>query len=90
MEKKFALFYFCMCVIVSLLAAIPFSQRIHLDPLQINEAFRFFENYNYQATVGGILIIIGVGGFFTLNELFKTSIAITILGVILFLVVQQF
>lgn len=90
MNKKFALFYFMCIVIVSLLLAFPFSHKVNIDPLNINEAFRFFEDVNYQVTVGGLLIVMGVGGFFTLNELFKTSIAITILGVILVLVMQRF
>lgn len=90
MNKKFALFYFCMCVLTSLLLAIPLHHKINIDPNGINETFRFFEDFNYQVTVGGLLITLGVGGFFTLDEAFKTSIAITILGVILMLVMQQF
>lgn len=77
--------YFILCMIISSVLAIPFSAKI-AGCIDVNQDFNFLGHPEFQATWGALLIVIGVGGLLTLDELYKTSIALAVLGVLFILV----
>lgn len=78
--------YFILCMIISSVLAIPFSAKIAGWIIDVNQNFNFLGHPEFQATWGALLIVIGVGGLLTLDELYKTSIALAVLGVLFILV----
>ena len=78
--------YFILCMIISSVLAIPFSAKI-AGLIDVNQDFNFLGHPEFQATWGALLIVIGVGGLLTLDELYKTSIALAVLGIFFILVI---